>query len=527
MNTPKKHDRTITVILASFIYCSLFIVFLFNFFGADDYSMQTAGYGHDYLNGFDFSLRYGNGRFLGNLFLYYFNYLPIVRIVIKPLVLTIMIICMFYVFEIKTIWQRIVTALLVIFPSSGYYASCYAINACFGNYVLPIANISICLALIKATGKENRKIHYLLYLLLFALSVCMQLYCENATIVFLVTAVFLMIYEILVSKKVSTSKIIFLTGGIIGAVIMYIIPKISDNLIIDSNTMSAYRKIIFNIPFSLGVVAKFAECFSTAPICIILAGLLLIYLVKKESPKDKYKFWHIFISAVYPAVSLLYLFIQTGETKVSSDIKLLFLILVCLFLLNAVIIVFRFVKPIKEKTFLLFMAFILAMSVGMFMFVNLQGYRTFYLSLFIFIGMTLYLAQYILKTYSIKMNGEQIKRVNCIAVTVMVCFMVLLQLQTIQNYNVFAMRQEYVDLKIAEGCKEISVLKVPNTNLVRDEWIDFYKSYFTKNGNDVEIVFVDAEEWEWYWKYRSLLDNPITSVTYAVEHLEYGNNNGS
>lgn len=173
------------------------------------------------------------------------------------------------------------------------------------------------------------------------------------------------------------------------------------------------------------------------------------------------------------------------------------------------------------------MMFIFAMSVGMFMFVNLHGYRTFYCSLFIFVGTTLYLMQYILKTYSIEIIGIKKKQLNCIAAIVMLCFIGLLQLQTIQNYDFFAMRQEYIDIKIANGCKNICVSKVPNTNLVRDEWIDFYKGFYTKNAPDVKITFIDGEEWDWYWKYRSMIDNPITTVTYAIEHLDYGNNNCS
>ena len=526
MNTTKK-NYTFTFLFAAFIYCSLFILFLFNFFGADDYSIQSGTATQNWLSGIDFSFRYGNGRFLGNLFLYYFNHFPITRIIIKPIVLTVLIFSIIYVFEIKPIWLKIIVALLVIFPSSGYYASCYSINACFGNYVTPISNVLLCLMLMKAIKSKKRKSNFLLYFFLFVLSVCMQLYCENSTIVFLTAAIFFVLFEIFTLKKLSLSNIVFLLGGIIGAIIMYIVPKLPDKLIIDEVTMSEYRKLIFNIPFSLGVIAKFSECFSTAPLWISISAFLLIYLVKKESTNDKYKFCHIFISAVYPAVSILYLFIQTGETKVNSNVKLFFLALMCLYLLNMIIIVLRFIKPIKEKTFLLFMMFIFAMSVGMFMLVNLHGYRTFYCSLFIFVSMTLYLMQYVFKTYNIKIDRIKTKRLNCIATAIMLCFIALLQLQNIQNYDVFAMRQEYIDIKTSEGFKEIYIPKVPNTNLVRDEWINFYKGFYTKNAPDIEVTFIDMEDWEWYWKYRSMLDNPITTVAYAIEHLDYGNNNCS
>ena len=511
------------IFLAGFIYALLFIVFLFNFFDTDDYSMQTSYSALSIANGLDFSIHYGNGRFIGNLALYYLNFYPITRMVFKPMVLTVLIGCIIYVFKIKKLWLKIATALLIIMPSSGFYAKCYSSNPCIMNYVAPLANVFVCFALMKIIGCKKKKMRLLLYTVLFIASICMQFYSENATVIFLATAVFLIAYKYFTEKKFEADHIIFFIGGIIGAALMFIVPKHISYSVIGENVMSSYRQIIFNIPFAIGVVAKFAEYFSTAAIWIVIFGAVLTYIVIKESPDDKFKLWHIVFSNVYPAVCVLYKFTQTEEAKIISSVKLFLMVLMFVFLLNALIIIFRFIKDIKTKSYSVFAIFALAMSVGMFMILNQHGYRTFYLSLIIFVSLTLYLANYLIKTYNIELNANKLKIANVSAVAVLLCIGILLPLQTIQNYDVFAMRQEYVDERISQGEKLIYVPKVPNKSLVRDEFLSFYKSYFSKGHEEVEIRFIDIEDWERFEEYQSMMDNPLTSITYAVSHLQFSN----
>lgn len=519
--TTKRNYENILLVL--FIYALLFIVFLFNFFDTDDYSMQTAYSALPIANGLDFSIHYGNGRFIGNLALYYFNYYPITRMFLKPLVLTVLIGCMIYVFEIRKLWQKIATALLVIMPSSGFYAKCYSSNPCIMNYVAPLANVFVCFALMKIIEGRKSRINFLLYAVLFIASICMQFYSENATIVFITTAVFLIAYKYFTEKKFAADRIIFLVGGIIGAALMFIVPKHISYSVIGDDVMSSYRQILFNIPFAIGVVAKFAEYFSTAAVWIVIFGAVLTYIVLKESPDDKFKLWHIVFAAAYPAVCVLYKFTQTEEAKVIASVKLFLMVLMFAFLLDALIIIIRFIKDTKTKAYSIFAIFALAMSVGMFMILNLHGYRTFYLSLIIFVSLTIYLAGYATKKYGIEIEGKSLRVLNVTAVSVLLCFAVLLPLQTIQNYDVFAMRQEYVDEKISQGEKLVYVPKVPNKSLVRDEFLHFYKDYFIAEHPDVDIIFVDIEDWEKFEEYQSMMDNPLTSITYAVSHLQYSN----
>lgn len=523
MKLTAKKSSFQSILLAVFIYALLFVVFLFNFFDTDDYSMQSSTLAIDGMSGIDFAIHYGNGRFLGNFALYLFNFYPVVRMFVKPLVITTLIICMNYVFEIKHLYGKIATALLIILPSSGFYAKCYSSNPCIMNYVAPLANVFVCFALMKFIAAKKRHVNSLLYAILLVASICMQFYSENSTIVYLTTAIFLIVYKFVTEKKIVARYILFLLGGVIGATLMFIVPNHISYSVIDENVMENYRHIIINIPYAVGVVAKFAEYFSTAAVWIMIFGTALIYIVVKESPDDKLKPWHIVSAAAYPIVCLFYKFIQTEEAKVISSVKLFLMLLMFAFLLNAVIIFIRFVHDTKTRVYSLFGVFLLAMSVGMFMILNQHGYRTFYLSLIIFASLTLYLVRYAVKTYDIKPEIKTQNVLNLTSVIVMLSVAILLPLQTIQNYDVFVMRQEYVDEKISQGDTLIYVPKVPNKSLVRDEFLDFYKGYFTKNNKDVEIKFVDIEDWEQFENYQSMMDNPVVSISYAVSHLDFSN----
>ena len=115
------------------------------------------------------------------------------------------------------------------------------------NYVAPLANVFVCFALMKIIGRKKKKMRLLLYTVLFIASICMQFYSENATVIFLATAVFLIVYKYFTEKKFEADHIIFLIGGIIGAALMFIVPKHISYSVIGENVMSSYRQIIFNM----------------------------------------------------------------------------------------------------------------------------------------------------------------------------------------------------------------------------------------------------------------------------------------
>lgn len=510
-------DNYKKIIYVILLYALLFVTFLFNIYATDDFTTR-----YDYgsvLGCLKSSIHMGNGRLLGNFILYVFGFEPLFRIVLKPMILTAIVLLCEYVFNIKELWLKMVVSLLIIIPSPGFFANCYISNPCFINYVAPLLNLLLCLAIIKLS-KKSKSGKALLCIAIFVCATCAQLYSENTSVIFLILACSMLVYNA-VNKKDCLMYWMLFGGALLGIIGMLIIPKLVSYVYTD---MSGYRGFVFNIPFAVGVVAKFSDFFSTATLWILLFGALQIYLLKKEALNDKLFTVHVIIATTYPGLCLLYKFTRTPADKVISGLTLFLTIMLLLFFLNAAVIFMKFLKEKVSRFFSVLMLVLIGISVGMFMFININGYRVFYLPLFIFICLNLYFFNYLKNNYlDIQIILKRSKVKNSVCALLMCCFAIMLPLQIIQEYDVQVMRQEYVEEKILNGDKEIFLPKIPNKNLVRDIYMDFYNSYVMENYPDVKVYFVDIEDWEENDRYTMLQNSPLASITYAIEHLDYGN----
>lgn len=506
------------IIFAIFLYALIFTVFLFNFYATDDF---TAHYNYGSLLGcLKASIHMGNGRLLGNFMLYAFVFYPSLRIIFKPLILSALILLCAYVFNIKILWQKIIVSLLIIIPSSGFFARCYMGNPCFLNYVAPILPFLICLALIKFSRCKNKFITIWVSILIFFCAVCTQLFSENTSVIFLIFSGFLFVYKA-VNKKITLAHIGMFCGAFIGLIAMFLIPRTASYV---ASNMSEYRGFVFNIPFAIGVIAKFSDYFSTVALWILLFGAIQIFLLKKESKKGSIYVIHVTIAAVYPAICLLYKFTRTSSDKIISGLTLFLSFMMFLFFLNAAVIFIRFLKEKEAKIFSLAVLCLIGISVGMFTIININGYRVFYLTIFMFICLNLYILNYLYNNYyQIQSLLQENTTKNIVCSVLICCFAVMLPLQIIQEYDAQVIRQEYVEEMLSKGEKEIYLPKIPNKNLVRDIYMDFYNDFIMKDHPEVTFYFVDMEDWERNDYYTALQNNPLKSITYAIEHLDYGN----
>lgn len=515
MKLSAKKSSFQSILLAVFIYVLLFVVFLFNIYATDDFLAQI-----DYGSVFGcmkISSHIGNGRFLGNFLLSLCAFKPIVRIIFKPFILTCAILLSEFIFNVKELQLKIIVSLLMIIPSSGFFANCYIQNPSFINYVVPLFGILLCIAFIKISHNKSKAIRIFLVAVTFVCAFCSQLYSENTSVIFLVLACSMLAYNIL-NKKECLMYWGMLIGATIGFAVMLIVPKIM------SLDLSEYRGFILNFPFAVGVVAKFSDYFSTAALWIALFGALQLFFLKKEAQNSKLYGVHVIIAAVYPGLCLFYKFTRTPSDKTVSTITLLLAMMMIVFFLNAGIIFLKYIKEKETRYFSIVLILLMGMSVGMFMFININGYRVFYLTLFIFICLNLYFLNYLKKRYPKVKNLLQQNRIkNAVCTILACCFAIMLPLQIIQEYDVQVIRQEYVEEKLLTGEKEIYLPKIPNKAIVRDIYLDFYEDFIMSNYPDVTVHFVDMEDWELNDKYVALLNNPVASVTYAINRLDYGN----
>lgn len=505
------------------LFVSIFVVLFFSPYSADDYSLMTefaARPEKDVLSFLWSAITFGNGRFLGNLELWSSIFSDIFRIVFKPIFLTVIIVMTVNLFALKNSYEKVFVAIFLLFPSAGFFSKCYVNTPCFFNFVAPLVGFLISLCIIKWYHSGEKKFFPRIcgFVVLFIASICMQLHSEHSTLIFVLAAIGVCALERYKYKKISVPASLFLIGSIIGSAIMFLGPRIMG---VESK-MEGYRGLHINIPYAIGVIGKFSEMISTAVLLFVFISVLELLVIVNRSPKDKYRAMHILIAALYPVVSLVYaLNMQTNEAKAISHIKLIFLVLFSLYILNTVIIVLRFIKSTEAKCIMIFIVVLAVLSVAMFTVLNQHGYRTFYLALFFVFIFSMVLFKTVVGEHKIDFNVETQKYLSMVSKAVFSMLIVVMFFQMVQNYDVVIMRDHYIKEKSYTQEEVIEIPKLPNKNLWLDEYIHLYKGYFTTVGNGKEIRFVDIEEWELYEEYQSMQDNPITSVTYALTNFNF------
>lgn len=506
-----------------FLFMSVFMILFFSPYSADDYALLSILVKNENISLKEFlvsAIYFGNGRFLGNLSLWVSVYNDIFRIIVKPLYLTAIIVMTVHLFEIKKTYERIIVALFLMFPSMGFFSKCYLNTPCFFNFVAPFVGFLLSLCILKwyQTKKRGAVSKFFACIVLLVASVCMQLHSEHSTIIFILFAVGICFFERFKYKKTGLFAVLFLVGSLVGAFVMFALPRIMNV----ATKMEGYRGANLDLPYGVGVLGKFSEMISSAVLLFVLISTAQLIILFKESPQDKYRFIHMLIAAVYPIVAVIYVLnMQTSGAKSISYVKLLFLAMLTLYLINSIVIIVRFVKDTEAKWVILFITLLAAMSVGMFTVLNQHGYRTFYLALFLMFIFTIVMLKTVVKKYNLALNSEAQKVTEVVLKSAFIILVGIMTFQMLQNYDLYIMRDHYVHEKSYSENEVIEIPKLPNERLWLDEYLLLYKEYFVFAGNDKEIKFVDIEDWELYEEYQSMQDNPFTAVTYALSNFNF------
>ncbi len=507
------------------MYAALFCALFFAPYVTDDHLEKIAALNFaTWMDCFKGAVFYGNGRILGNFGLLSCLKSEAVRAFLKPLIVTTAVFCVNYLFNIKTLYGRIMTALLMIIPARGFFSYCFIKNPMFYNYVAPITFFLLCLSLLKYS-KETGRLKMIMLPAALILSVAMQLFSENSTVIFTIAVVLICAYELVTYKKISVHSVVTAIGSVVGlAVILFLVRFLTSHNYAMLHDMSEYRTVVFSVFNIIGVLVSFSEMFSSCVVLIAFLSAIQIFLVVKESPDDKLKKWHIAIPAAYTFISLFYAFIQSEERKVIVVLQVFFLGVFLVFLANTVVIVFRFIKSEKDKMIISFIMILAVMSVGMFSIINQHGYRTFYLSIFLVLMAGYYILLIIKREYNFEETIKKAEPVlNRTMVTLALCLTVMVSVMMMQNYSVVLMRDKYIAEKVSQGESVIQVPKLPNGNLCREEFMMGYDSYIKQLHGDIQLVYIDIEQWELYYPYVELEGNPIAVLTYVINNYNFNN----
>lgn len=412
----------------------------------------------------DYSMNYGNGRFLGNFLAVVFSHSFVFAGIFEAIILSVLVISLnILLFNNKPI-TVIPLAIFITIPCSGIISECYYMFCAFLNYVVPVVLAAVCLVIMRRIykGKLSKIAQFGLNFLLFVLTFAACLFSENSTILLAALAVLICISDILKDKKLHISSVLFFAAIILGGIVMMAIPMVTQTAF----KMDSYRSISTTIPALLDTIVgnfvAFTTFFATFIPLVVLLSVALIFTAKKNCDNKKLCNGLIFVFISYAVSCIVFSFVDTNPRRLNW-IYLLHAAMFCIYLIAMAITVLSIKdKAVKKKSIVL--AVVIVVSVAPMMLVNQYGYRTFYTTFIAAFVFTVFL----LKRYMpqaavqfIKENASAQKMLSLICGVVFGFTSLFLLTQTLYNFAFYSVRAEDI-LTQLETSDTVEVPILPN-----------------------------------------------------------------
>ena len=364
-------------------------------------------------------------------------------------------------------------ACLLAFPSARMAEECYFLFAAFANYVLPIFCILLSVYLKRVLSAK--RLHSLTRAALFVLTILCAaagaLCSENTTIVLLTLAVLFAASDVRRARRVSAGSVVFLLGAISGGAGMVCVPILSGS----AHKMDAYRGVAGGGVLSLlGNAASAFVQFSgivlslTGAVALLSAAFLL--LLRGKGNRPAYTFARV-VFAVCPALSLA--LTALNVSFVYAAVAQLACTALFVLFAAAVWIGISAIgdKRMRENAWGFFA--LLFVSAAPLMFVTQHGYRTYYATFILLLVWALQLLRAQQDVWLPLLRRLRLRAVPCTAA--LACAFVLFcgfaGVQTMLNFNVFAVRTAIIAQAVEDGREEITVPYLPCYALsVEENW---------------------------------------------------------
>lgn len=476
----------------------------------------------------DFSLYYGNGRLLGNIFgIHFSNHFVYASFVVAFFLTAIVVLlnCILFDNDPNAVFPL---AIFVAVPSTAFVQKCYYTFASFTNFVMPIPFflfgvwVFTKLAIKKETYTRKNPSFLLLSGFISIISAC--LFSENTTILIVVASIAMVFYCYLSKKKTSVYLWLQMAAAVIGGVVMYLVPIVTGT----SENLSSYRQISSGLAEILknGVYSyfKFADILNHLHMLLFLfCGAMVLVCVKQTRWKESLKPVQIGIFAAYPLICLLFnQFDSNGALSYTTILKLADAFLVGILALDVVITVLR-IDDRKLRLCSILMAIVTVCTVAPMMIVNANGNRTYYTT---FICMTAF-AVMLLRAYCPASLKKLIasdtfrKAATFISTSGFALITAMLLLTSLYNYDFYVLRCN----DMVEAASAGETIQAPTMPFVASslETHDEQTMFLALNEKiTVDTKVIALSEWEHFETYRDeIVKNPVNALRFAFENWEF------
>lgn len=506
----KEMNKTKSAVLSSVQYIIIFVGFVLSYmftYPQYDVLLFTRDFKGDIRSVLSEAVYYGNGRFLGNVLGFYLSHHFTAAFFVTAFFLTLIVFLsnkLFFEGNEKTIFPIAVT---VAFPAVGLIREVYCMIAAFCNYAVPLVFALMSAIFIKKLKSNGSRLFYI-PLAFSAVGVC--LFSENTTVVVLCASFLLVAVDFINDKKVSTPSIVNLAYSAVGALIMYLIPRLTDT----EEKLDYYRgyvdknSLISNMISTLRSFALLANQY--APVYLIISAAV-IYVLYRYCRTGK--FIKLILTAIFVTLPTACVFALIFAQK-ANELAAVYLPLEAVYLV-AVLIVSILSKRRNLIVSVVVTVILLGSAVAPMTVVNHRGDRTFFTTFAILFCYALYLV----KEIGI---GEKIRRAVCaVSAAAFAVGCCVLLVMTAQNFDCYAYRADYLAQKSVTS-SSADVPYLAHGRLAQETALGQIDPCLFGSSVCMSFNVASADEWEMSDEYEKLANlSPVSAVKYGLAHWKF------
>lgn len=497
-----------------FIFIAFFVSYLFIWPQVDNFAFARETE-NSLKSLVDFSVGYGNGRFSGNLFATWISENFQWATLLIAVTLTAIVLLFNKIFLKNNKNTLLPVAVVFAVPSVGLIDECYFMTAGFCNYTLPVLFILISLLCIKTYETVSGIKKIAVTLLTFVSTFASCLFSENTTITVAFSSVLFLIICVKNKESVQIS-LINAVSAILSTITFILLPIITHS----EHKLDSYRNIASGVKstavYAITNFSYFSKFFGEMTVITILLSVSMLCLIKKTTVSEKMKKFLSVTDILYIAVALFFAFFNTGVLN-TAHIAIIEAVFTAIFFVCIFYTIVK-IKDKKKSSVLILLFLVSASTVAPLMAVSVSGPRMYYLTFFVTLVFATTALKYSLDIESIidKVSGTAVPVCTAVLSVISVVFLI----QSVYNFDLYAMRSEYVKSEINETNGQISIPFVPCKSIHNEN-----SSLKFGYSDDIaeRLSFVELTSWEKYDDYKNATLTFPSAVKFAIDNIEYKN----
>ncbi|MBQ4104899.1 MAG: hypothetical protein IJC86_00730 [Clostridia bacterium] len=472
-----------TNLLFAIMVASVFVLSLFFVKTEDDYTLTEK---YKFIHAALHSLRFGNGRYLGNFFVRFFLNREMVDKICRSVCYCAVILLTALLTDGYRKRALIFSYILYMGMGTEIYSQVFVWGHGFYNFTPPIVIMLFSVYLLKRFYDSDGSKSFFLSCLLAVMGFCQQLFAENCTTVNLLISGIILVFVIRNKYLHKMPSIVYFVLSVFGAMVMFLLPELMGV----SYKMDSYRGIHGISEYMCNGVENMVRILndmSSQVILWLLFSIVFTILIRQKELNIKRNcgFAQVYL-LLFPILSL----VQSLNSSVAVH-----LIIDAVFVGYCVLLVHLvFELANKElRTKCLIMLTVTTLSMLQLLVVKPCRARCLFLPYVLLVIVLLSIGKELFS----KLNYVTVFRTTFVGVVACVLICGLLIFIHVNIWKVNNVRVEYANEQIANGLTKVEIINLPYSRWLHYGNESYAYGYTFNQGNKDEMLFtyIDYDEY--------------------------------